>query len=569
MLQTLSIQNVALIRSLSLTLDRGLNVLSGETGAGKSILIDAVNLVLGVRGDRDLIQYGQDRARVEAVFCDDAPETKALLEEMGIEPEENEITLSRVLYASGRNVCRINGELVNNAALRRVAERLIDIHGQHEHQSLLRTAEHIGLLDAFAGAAVKKEKQAVAALLAQSREIKKRIDALGGIGEDRERRLDVLRYQINEIERAELQENEDEALQEERRQLMEGEKTAQSYAYVLNCLANEDGQGAVTLLRDASREIRGVKGDETAAKLADDIEQAFFAMEAAADELRLLQDAFDYDPQRLDQIGERLDELQTLKRKYGGSLESVQQSLVRAYEQLEELQNAEQTMAELEQAQKQALTELYAHSLLLHEAREKAAQRFASAVQKELADLGMQRAKFSVQFALLPEKEEIELPMFGENGLDTVEFMLSANPGEPQKPLAKVASGGEASRIMLALKNIAANLDGIDSLIFDEIDTGISGRMAQVVAEKMAQIAKTRQVICITHLAQLASMADTHYLIEKTVENDETRTRVHRLDETARQKEVARLLGGEGESGHGMLHAGELIEKAKAYKNSL
>ncbi|MFR6571844.1 MAG: DNA repair protein RecN, partial [Christensenellales bacterium] len=263
------------------------------------------------------------------------------------------------------------------------------------------------------------------------------------------------------------------------------------------------------------------------------------------------------------------DELQTLKRKYGGSLESVQQSLVRAYEQLEELQNAEQTMAELEQAQKQALAELYTHSLLLHEAREKAAQRFAAAVQKELADLGMQRAQFSVQFLPLPAKEEIALPMFGENGLDTVEFMLSANPGEPQKPLAKVASGGEASRIMLALKNIAANLDGIDSLIFDEIDTGISGRMAQVVAEKMAQIAKTRQVICITHLAQLASMADTHYLIEKTVENDETRTRVHRLDETARQKEVARLLGGEGESGHGMLHAGELIEKAKAYKNSL
>lgn len=569
MLQHLTIENVALIRSLSLTLDRGLNVLSGETGAGKSILIDAVNLVLGVRGDRDLIQYGADRAMVEAVFADARPEVASRLETLGVEPDET-VTLSRVLYATGRNVCRINGALVNNAALRQMAELLIDIHGQHEHQSLLRTAEHIGLLDAFAGAPVAKGKARVAKLYRQARETAQKIEQIGGMGQDRERRLDVLRYQINEIEQASLEPGEDEALKKERLQLLNGEKTATAYTYVLNCLANEEGRGAVTLLRDASREMRGVADwDEAAGRLADQIEEAFFAMEAAADDLRLMQDAFDYDPARLELIAERLDELQTLKRKYGGTLEAVQQSLEKAYEQLDELQNAEQTLGQLTQAYTQTMQALYEESVKLHQARRSAARTFEKAVTGELGDLGMQRAKFAVRFAALPDAAPATLDAYTARGLDEVEFLLSANPGEPEKPLAKVASGGEASRIMLALKTIAADLDGIDCLIFDEIDTGISGRMAQVVAEKMAQVARKRQVICVTHLAQLASMADAHYLIEKQVQNDAARTEVHRLDSAARQSEVARLVGGEGEGGHGLKHAQEMIAKAEAYKDAL
>ncbi len=569
MLQHLSIQNVALIRSLSLTLDEGLNVFSGETGAGKSILIDAVNLVLGVRGDRDLIQHGADRAMVEAAFVDDRPELHACLEEMGIEPDE-EVTLSRVLYATGRNVCRINGVLVNNAALRQIAELLIDIHGQHEHQSLLRTAEHISLLDAFGGKQIAAQREEIGSLLEKAKSIRKEIENVGGMGEDRERRLDVLRFQINEIEQAAIQEEEDERLKKERQQLMNGEKIATAYAYVLNCLANEDGQGAVTLLRDASREIRSVaKWDEKAEQLADQLEEAFFAAEAASDEIRLMQDAFDYDPQRLDQIGERLDELQTLKRKYGGTLESVQQSLAHAYEQLDALQNAEQTLQQLSQTYQDTLHLLYAKSKALHAMREKAAADFEKAVTKELGELGMQRARFAVKFKELPPEEQTDSMRFTAQGLDEVEFMLSANPGEPLKPLAKVASGGEASRIMLALKNIAAGLDGIDCLIFDEVDTGISGRMAQVVAEKMAVIAKTRQVICVTHLAQLASMADRHYLIEKQVKGDATQTMVQHLTPAQRTQEVARLLGGEGQSGHGLLHAEEMISAADAYKKSL
>ena len=542
MLQHLSIQNVALIRSLSLTLDEGLNVFSGETGAGKSILIDAVNLVLGVRGDRDLIQHGADRAMVEAAFVDDRPELHACLEEMGIEPDE-EVTLSRVLYATGRNVCRINGVLVNNAALRQIAELLIDIHGQHEHQSLLRTAEHISLLDAFGGKQIAAQREEIGSLLEKAKSIRKEIENVGGMGEDRERRLDVLRFQINEIEQAAIQEEEDERLKKERQQLMNGEKIATAYAYVLNCLANEDGQGAVTLLRDASREIRSVaKWDEKAEQLADQLEEAFFAAEAASDEIRLMQDAFDYDPQRLDQIGERLDELQTLKRKYGGTLESVQQSLAHAYEQLDALQNAEQTLQQLSQTYQDTLHLLYAKSKALHAMREKAAADFEKAVTKELGELGMQRARFAVKFKELPPEEQTDSMRFTAQGLDEVEFMLSANPGEPLKPLAKVASGGEASRIMLALKNIAAGLDGIDCLIFDEVDTGISGRMAQVVAEKMAVIAKTRQVICVTHLAQLASMADRHYLIEKQVKGDATQTMVQHLTPAQRTQEVLSLI---------------------------
>ena len=351
---------------------------------------------------------------------------------------------------------------------------------------------------------------------------------------------------------------------------MNGEKIATAYAYVLNCLANEEGQGAVTLLRDASREIRSVaKWDEKAAQLADQLEEAFFAAEAASDEIRLMQDAFDYDPQRLDQIGERLDELQTLKRKYGGTLEAVQQTLAQAYEQLDALQNADQILQRLSGEYQNILHLLYEKSVGLHQMRKKVAAAFEKSVTKELGDLGMQRARFAVQFKQLPAEEQMGIERFTAQGLDEVEFMLSANPGEPLKPLAKVASGGEASRIMLALKNIAARLDGIDCLIFDEVDTGISGRMAQVVAEKMAAIARTRQVICVTHLAQLASMADVHYLIEKQVKGEATQTMVQRLTPTQRTQEVARLLGGEGQSGHGLLHAEEMIAAADAYKKSL
>lgn len=569
MLQLLSIQNVALIRSLSLNFDRGLNVLSGETGAGKSILIDAVNLVLGVRGDRDLIPQHADKAMVEAVFCDKRKEVLDRLDEMGIEPDEN-ITLSRVLYSTGRNVCRINGVLVNNAALRQIAELLIDIHGQHEHQSLLRTSEHIKLLDAYAGTKVRKAKETVTALLKKAKELRQRIDMIGGMGVDRERRLDILQFQIHEIEQANVQPEEDEKLKKERQQLLNGEKIANVYAYVSNCLANDEGVGAVTLLRDASREIRSVaQWDEKAEQLASQLEEAFFAVEAAADEIRWMQDAFDYDPQRLEQIGERLDELQTLKRKYGGSLETVQQHLEQARQQLEELQNAEELLEKYSKEYEKTICDLYQASVQLHEVRKKAAETFERAVKKELDDLGMQRAEFSVHFAQIPTDENIGLEHFTAGGLDEIEFMLSANPGEPLRPLAKVASGGEASRIMLALKNISARLDGIDCLIFDEIDTGISGRMAQVVAEKMACISKDRQVICVTHLAQLASMADTHYLIEKQVQNNSTQTMVTKLQPEQRCREVARLLGGEGESGHGLMHAEEMIKAANLYKKAL
>ena len=425
-------------------------------------------------------------------------------------------------------------------------------------------------MDAFGGKKIAAQRQEVGSLLEKAKHIRKEIENIGGMGEDRERRLDVLRFQINEIERAAIQENEDELLKKERQQLMNGEKIATAYAYVLNCLANEEGQGAVTLLRDASREIRSVaKWDEKAAQLADQLEEAFFAAEAASDEIRLMQDAFDYDPQRLDQIGERLDELQTLKRKYGGTLEAVQQTLAQAYEQLDALQNADQILQRLSGEYQNILHLLYEKSVGLHQMRKKVAAAFEKSVTKELGDLGMQRARFAVQFKQLPAEEQMGIEQFTAQGLDEVEFMLSANPGEPLKPLAKVASGGEASRIMLALKNIAARLDGIDCLIFDEVDTGISGRMAQVVAEKMAAIARTRQVICVTHLAQLASMADVHYLIEKQVKGDATQTMVQRLTPTQRTQEVARLLGGEGQSGHGLLHAEEMIAAADAYKKSL
>lgn len=570
MLAHIRVQNIALIRSLSLQLNPGLNVITGETGAGKSILIDAVNLVLGTRADREIITAGEEKASVEATFTRYGQDVNELLDQLGIEPEDT-VVLSRDLYANGRNVCRINGSLVNNAALRTVSEKLIDIHGQHEHQSLLHPQAHLQLLDAFGGAPVAAAKTKVATLLQQARQIDEELQRLGGQDGERERRMDLLQYQIDEIDKANVQPDEDEHLRQERVKLSNAEKIYAAFSQVEAGLFGEEEQiGAYTLLGQVSREIHAISSlDPAYQTLGETLDELYYAVEAAGDDARALKDQVVFDPAYLETVSERLDVLSRLKTKYGGTLEAVLQTKQQAEEELYTLSHSAQIIERLQKERKQTLEQLYKASLALHECRQKAGEELSKRICVQLAELGMPHAQFAISFAALPAQPPADTRAYSHNGLDQMEFLLSANAGMPPRPLSKIVSGGEASRIMLAIKTIAAELDAIDCLIFDEVDTGISGQIAYTVGEKMARIAQQRQVLCVTHLAQLACMADTHFLIEKQSDQVMTQTMLHTLDADQRIDEIARLVGGTPHSAHGRAHAKEMIEQADAYKKSL
>jgi DNA repair protein RecN (Recombination protein N) len=568
MLSRIEIHQIALIDEAVVEFTPGLNVLTGETGAGKSILIDALNLVLGVRADRDLIAANSQKAVVEASFLDTQGMCDDLLVQFGIEREQT-LTLSRELYANGRNVCRINGTLVNNATLQQISARLIDIHGQHEHQSLFNPQIHIELLDAFGGKDVLDLRERMRRDLAGLRSCVRELGEFGANDGERERRLDILRYQKDEIERANLKPGEDEDLGRQRLLLNNAQRIAEVFARVHGRLFGDEG-GIMDNLRAVVFEMSSVSPlDPSYETLANGFDETFFSLEAAADAFERVHEGLDFDPMLSESIGKRLDEIQTLKRKYGGSIEAILKTAEDVDAEIDRLVGAEDRIKALE-AQKSLMTSgLYDTCMALHDLRVKAAQRFESLVTDELLDLGMGRVRFAVSFSPIAEKASANLQSFSANGLDRVEFLLSANPGQPLRPLSRIASGGEAARIMLALKNISAQLDGIDCLIFDEIDSGISGQMAHIVAQKMAAISRGRQVLCVTHLAQLASMADMHYLIEKQADLSSTRTKVIGLLENSHAIEVARLLGGEGEGGHGLAHAKEMIARANGYKQSL
>ena len=569
MLQRIEIHNIALIDKASVEFNRGLNVLTGETGAGKSILIDALNLVLGVRADRDLISVGSTKAVVEATFVDQAGVCDEILEELGVEKDEY-LMLSREIFTSGRNVCRVNGSLVTNAALRRVSERLIDIHGQHEHQSLFNTQLHIELLDAFGGAEIAVVKAKMQEDLAELRRCIHELANFGADGGERDRRLDILRYQLHEIQNAQLQTDEDNKLQRQRILINNAKRIVETFANVESNLHGTNQGGALDSLRICCHELRSIASlDESYRELAQQFDDAYFSLEGAADTFGQINDLLEFDANEAEEIGRRLDEIQTLKRKYGGNIEAVIQMGQTVEAEILRLTNAQALIEKLEAQKVEQIERVYQQSLTLHRMRKKVAEQFEERIMDELRDLGMNSVRFAASFADIPQSAQTDARQYTRNGLDSVEFMLSANVGQPLRPLSRIASGGEASRIMLALKNIAAQLDDIDCLIFDEIDAGIGGQMAHVVAQKMAAISHNRQVLCVTHLAQLASMADTHFLVEKHTKQTNTSTTLQRLDEEMHALEVARLLGGEGEGGHGLAHAKEMISRAKAIKQTL
>ena len=562
MLHSLYLENIALIEKLGIELFPGFNVLTGETGAGKSIIIDAVNFVLGERTSRDLIRNGAARAKVEAVFnLNEGDAAFAALDALGIEYDGNELILSRELSAAGRNACRVNGTLVPVASLKSVSDTLVDIHGQHEHQALLDAENHISYLDAYCHAESLPIIEKIDAIVSRRNELMLKRNSGFSSEREREREMDMLRYQIEEIASANLEAGEEERLNAEKTVLLNAERirTALETAHMALSGAEEGSAlSAIDTARRSMRDIAALNKDYEA--LGDKIEELYYAAEDISFVLRDTSENVESDMQRLEEIEQRLKLISDLKRKYGRTVEDVIDFGKDAETKLNELENAEALAAELDAKLDKLKAEYNAAADELSKVRRAAGDRLKRDVLNELKDLGMAKAMFDVALSDASGGE----PRKG--GRETAEFMLSANPGEPLKPLEKVASGGELSRIMLCFKSIFADNDRVPTLIFDEIDTGISGRTAAVVGEKMLGIAKKHQVICVTHLAQIAALAEAHLMVRKYDDGKNTFVETRQLNEEEKVQRIAQMMDGESDSPSALTHARELIARADKIK---
>ena len=561
MLSLLHIENIALIQSADIRFEPGFNVLTGETGAGKSIVIDSIGAVLGERTSRELIRTGAKSALVTAVFTQVPP--LSWLEENGFPTGEEELLLQRELQGDGRNVCRIDGKLVTVAQLRELGRQLLNIHGQHDGQQLLDPASHLGYLDQFGGCQPLLEDYQEA--YRKWHDIRREMDKLQMDEAERSRRVDTLNYQIQELERAQLKAGEDEELSARRTLLRSAGRlmeAVQSAEFALS--GDEDRDGACSLIAQAEGEVQGVSSiSPELSELSEKLTALRCAADDAADTLRDLSRSFDFSPGELDQVEERLDLLYRLRKKFGPTVEDMLSYLDRCRKELDQIQYADDTLARLEKDLKKAQKEAARRGESLSQARREAAGALQARVQEELRQLDMPKVQFQTEFT--PKGGEAGMD---ETGLDEVQFLMSANLGEALKPIQKVASGGELARIMLALKNVLAEGDQIGTLVFDEVDTGVSGRAAQKVAEKMAQVARGKQVLCVTHLPQIAAMADTHFSVQKGERDGRTYTRLERLDRSQRREELARLIGGASITPSLLESAEELLRQAEQQKQA-
>lgn len=560
MLTGLHIKNIAVINEAQVEFGAGLNVLTGETGAGKSIVIGSVNMILGERGGRELVRHGEKSALIQAVFSDCAPQARSFAESMGADCEESELLLTRQISDSGKSTCRIGGALATSGALRELGALLVDIHGQHDSQALLSPANHIEFLDSFAGSALSALKEKYESVYEEYTALKKKLKALTENEQERLSKIDLLTFQCGEIEKAQLIGGEEEALEAEEKMLAGAEDILKSLSEAYSVLY--DGEfTAYDALSAAARSLSFAADlDARLAESLQELTDVVYKVGDIASGVRSARDAVEFDPQRLGEVQERLALFASLKRKYGGSIEEVIAYYESASEELAVLtggsESADSVRVQLGECEKklvQAASELTA-------ARSAAAKRMETLVALELCDLDMEKVVFCV---------DISAAEFGRLGADKVEFMISTNPGEPVKPLSKIASGGELSRIMLALKTVLADSDMVDTLIFDEIDTGVSGRAAGKIAAKLCRIAKRKQVICITHLAQIASAADFHYLIEKEMSDSASSTHIRLLNESERIEELSRILGGLTVTETTRSHARELLSEAAGMKKKL
>ena len=567
MLVSMTVRNIALIEQLQLEFQKGMQVLSGETGAGKSIIVDSINLVLGERADRGLIRSGCDRASVEAlVDISDCPQAAAVLAEQQLEAEGGLISIQREISTGERNLCRVCGVIVPLAFLRHLTDLLVDVHGQHAHQSLLDAKNHMAFLDSFGDAAFGEQKRRVEERDRQWRESSSRFSALRKENEQRAQRQEYLETRVRELDAAQLVPGETERLTAERARFASAERidgaVRTAYAAVMG---GGRAASAMDQLRDAMEAMRRIEElDPRYKALADRLSSAFYETEEMGIELRDVLENESFDPERNEAVQERLDLIRRLERRYGMPADELAAHHEEMKSELNRLEGMEDRLRRAEADYKEKLKAYRAEAALLTQAREALAARFERLMEAQLRDLGMQSTRFACVFEP-PEPGRKRVPT--PRGDDHVCFYIAPNPGEPLNPLDKTASGGELSRLMLAMKAAGAEHDGIPCMIFDEIDTGISGHVAQAVAEKMASIGRYHQVLCVTHLAQIAAMADAQYLVQKQVSQGRTHTTVRLLDDEGRVEEVARLIGvTESQQESGMAHARALLLAAQKWK---
>ena len=535
MLQNLHVKNLALIDEAEVDFKEGLNILSGETGAGKSIIIGSINLALGEKVQKEMLRENAENALVELVFSVEKEAQKQALSELDVFPEDDYVILSRKI-ANGRGVAKINGESVPASKMREVAAILIDIHGQHEHQSLLHKKKHLEILDEFAKEALAEKKDALKEAYAVYKGLLEELNRADVDEEERLREASFLEYEIKEISEANLQENEDETLEEEYKRFRNGKKIMEALNMAYQYSGN-GGENASDLTTRALKELSGASAyDEKVRELEQQMLEIDNLLNDFNREIANYIDETDFDDETFYQMEKRLDEINHLKSKYGKTIAEVLETLEEKEARLAKLQDYDAYLAQLKGKVADAEQELRSISLGVSEIRQQNAKILVAEVTQALQDLNFLDVRFEMQFN--------QLESYTANGLDDAEFMISTNPGETVKPLGKVASGGELSRIMLAIKTVMADNDDIETLIFDEIDSGISGRTAQMVSEKMNTLGRNHQIICITHLPQIAAMADAHYLIEKSVENSTTVSKIRLLNENESVDELSRMLGG-------------------------
>jgi len=565
-LTELSIRDFAIIDEMSITFNEGLTVLTGETGAGKSIIIDAIQLLAGGRGSVEYVRHGTNRAEIEGLFTLDYQDHPIYEtgKQYGIEIMDEQVVLQRTITSSGKSICRVNSKLVTLAILREFGKNLIDIHSQHETQSLMNSDNHLDFLDMFEPKLIMQAKEEYLKLYKQLDSLKKRYRKLNDNEQEMAHRLDLLEFQMNELEQANLTPNEDELLESERKSLVNFERVYSTLQDAYNALYGE--QRGLEWLNQAQLALQdNRKYDPFIDEKAEEISNYYYSLEELSYSLRSQIDTLQYDPERLNEIEARLDEINRLKRKYGNSVNEIIEYMAKIEEEIEQITNKDSHIhslqKQIEGMEKDALLE----ANHLHDLRKKAAELLTEEIYAELKDLYLEKTTFSISFEH-EDNDASTSPELHRNGFDRVRFLISTNPGEPLKDLTKVASGGELSRIMIALKKIFSKHQGVTSVIFDEVDTGVSGRVAQSIAEKIHHISKESQVLCITHLPQVAAMADTHKFIKKHEKNKRTYTSIKELTKSEQIDELSRMITGTKLTDTAKDHAKEMLALASSFK---
>lgn len=561
MLQELSIRHFAIIDVLQLSFERGLTVLTGETGAGKSIIIDALQLLTGGRGSGEFVRHGEKKAEIEGMFTLHVNHPCFhVCRELGIDVEEEAVILRREISAGGKSVCRVNGKMVTLSILREIGSRLMDIHGQHEHQELMNAGTHLRLLDDFGGAAIQYAKEQYKNIYNRYEHLQTEIRRLSENEQNLAHRLDLIQFQFNEIEKAELTAGEEEKLESERQHLANYEKLYAALSEAYSALSG-DGK-ALDWLGLSVNGLESASGINDEYKpLYDAAANSFYVLEDAVRDVSSILDTLEFNPARLNEIESRLNEINQLKRKYGATIVDILQYRNKIAEEMDQLTHRETHVSRLQKELMKVEVTLTEEGKKLSELRHSSSVKLEDAIHRELKELYMEKTVFRVHF-------QSENGQFKKEGIDHIEFYMTTNPGEPLKPLVKIASGGEMSRVMLAMKTIFSKHQGVTSIIFDEVDTGVSGRVAQAIGEKIYKIAVHSQVLCISHLPQVAAMADTHLYIQKSHDRKRTSTVVTPLSEDEKAVEIGRMISGVEMTNLTKEHAKELLTLSAKLKNS-